>query len=310
MRKLSKLFIVLLSLLYCLSACATPPKTETEIPPVATSSFEPQPEKWSVVTIGDMSESNYISMPEYYNNLTYEQALEIAQQNIKHQHYELLWGEPNIISPDGIYTVYLSNKDDLVNGFLDIMLLNIVTQEETVLFRTQFVSTPTYPLWWIDAKRFVYEQDGLYYICDITSPKDIEMLEVYGNQPVIVAYDEVTFVYVEDSEKFEEQPRIISSVDGAQNPLKVFSYKNFLLYETAINNSLRFLILKSRLSLESADRNLIIYDYGNDVIFELLPPVIPDAETIYPVDFFWRENSLIVHFQVDYEDETWMYPFT
>ncbi len=250
-----------------------------------------------------------LSLPERFNGYTYRDSLHIALSNIDNPSYELVWGEPTVISPNKEYAVYISNKTDLIDGNFSIMLFNTISNEEIALIDLKS-QVPAYPLWWIDNKRFVYEYDEKYYVCDIESPSDTSELTLYGEQPTILAYDLDTVMYIEN--EYEHTTRQIAKItdDNQCENIAIFTDdQGALMLESAVSDALHLVAMKGRGSEDSVARYVTIFDYEQNKYAKLPPPQINGAQTINAIDFSWQGNDLVVRYNVDGIEQEWIYCF-
>jgi len=274
--------------------------------------FDLRQDNWSRCPVTDRDAGKQITVPERYNGYTFQEALQIALRNIDDPHYELVWGEPTVVSPDGKYTVYISNKTDLIGGTFSFMLLNISSDQESVLFSLGDDPIPAYPLWWIDNTRFVYEHNGAYHICNVEPPTQRTEISLKGEKPVMLAYDGSTCLYIENGEGLENAPRQIAVIgaDGQTETIAEFTEEQgTLMRESAISEALHLAVMKGRLSADTGERYIRLYDFEHDRSALLPPPPIDGAEQIHAVDLYWQGADLIVHYNVDDISQKWTYHF-
>ena len=291
-------FILLFTFLAILTACKV---NNNSIPTFSQ-------DRWSYVGTDIANPAKDISVLEQYNGYTYQQSVDIALSYFADDpYYELVWGTPTVISPDGSRALYCSNKADLTSSSYAMMMLDISSESESVLFQSDSISL--YPLWWVDNNRFVYEKDGDYYISNIAAPAEGTLIHLEGAAPYIWAYNGTTFIYSKDPHDTAKKIAKISD-DNIVNNIAAFEEdKESLMAESAISESLHLAVFKNRVSAASFDRDLIMYDYQNNAAFELLPPDIENIKSIYAIDFFWSDTKLIVNYEVDNESQYWAYQF-
>ena len=124
---MKKIIITLVSVfLLVLTSCQTVGEGSAE------DVFNFRQDNWSLVHDSDFSAIKEVYVPESYNGYTYQEVLALALSKIDDPYYELVWGEPTVISPNGEYAVYISNKPDVVNGVFSFMLLKINLNQESV----------------------------------------------------------------------------------------------------------------------------------------------------------------------------------
>ena len=252
-----------------------------------------------------------LSLPELFNGYTYQDSLNIALSNIENPSYELVWGEPTVVSPNKEYAVYISNKADLISGNFSIMLFNTISNEEIVLIDLKS-QIPAYPLWWIDNKRFVYEYDENYYVCDIESPSDSSKLTLYGDHSTILAYDLDTVMYIENEYEPEHATRQIAEITDDNRCKNIATFtddQGMLMLESALSDTLHLVAMKGRVSEDSGARYVIIFDYEQNKYAKLPPPQINNAQTINAIDFSWQGGDLMVRYNVDGIEQEWIYRF-
>jgi hypothetical protein len=270
--------------------------------------FDFRQDNWSLVQDSDTPQHTEVVPPERWNGYTYQEALEIAVDNIDDPHYELVWGEPRVLSPDGSYAVYISNKDDLVSGRFSLLLLDIPANQERVICHLGDDQAFAYPLWWIDNDRFVYEQGGTYFLCDIRSTEEPISLPLDGEVPVILAYDGSTFLYEEQGAGLR-QIAAITADNRCELVATVAEEQGSWMAESAINETLRLAVMKVRLLADTGERALWVYDYVGGSAAELPDPAIDGAKQIQAIDLEWKGTDLVVHYQVDETEQTWLYAF-
>lgn len=275
--------------------------------------FNFRQDNWSLMHDSDFSPNKEVYVPESYNGYTYQEALALALSKIDNPYYELVWGEPTVISPNGEYAVYSSNKPDLVNGVFSFMLLEINSNQESVLFNLGTNRMPAYPLWWVDDSRFVYEHNGAYYICGIESPTEQILLSLEGEKPAILAYDSSTFLYVKNADNIGDGTRQIAVITANNQCEAIADFteeQGTLMRESAISETLHLAVMKGRLSADTDERYIRVYDYERDEYAQLTPPLIDEAKHINAVDFYWEGADLVVQYNVDDLDQEWAYHFS
>ena len=206
----------------------------------------------------------------------------------------------------------ISNKPDVVNGVFSFMLLKINLNQESVLFNLGSNRTPAYPLWWVDDSRFVYEYNGAYYICSIESPTEQILLSLEGEEPVILAYDGSTFLYVKNADNIGDGTRQIAVITADNQCEEIADFaeeQGTLMRESAINEMLHLAVMKGRLSADTDERYIRVYDYERDEYAQLPNPLIDNAKNVNAVDFYWEGTNLEVQYIVDDLVQEWSYHF-
>ena len=117
MKKTLLAAICSLGLLVGLAGCGAPTEEQTGTESVSLVFKE---ENWSYVETEFPTLADEIPVPEVYNGYTYEEACEVLerQRPLAQYDYGLTWGYPQIVSPNGQYTVY-----DSIQRRLGILLL-------------------------------------------------------------------------------------------------------------------------------------------------------------------------------------------
>lgn len=304
---MKKIIITLVSVfLLVLTSCQTVGEGSAE------DVFNFRQDNWSLVHDSDFSAIKEVYVPESYNGYTYQEVLALALSKIDDPYYELVWGEPTVISPNGEYAVYISNKPDVVNGVFSFMLLKINLNQESVLFNLGSNRTPAYPLWWVDDSRFVYEYNGAYYICSIESPTEQILLSLEGEEPVILAYDGSTFLYVKNADNIGDGTRQIAVITADNQCEEIADFaeeQGTLMRESAINEMLHLAVMKGRLSADTDERYIRVYDYERDEYAQLPNPLIDNVKNVNAVDFYWEGTNLEVQYIVDDLVQEWSYHF-
>ena len=272
---MKKIIITLVSVfLLVLTSCQTVGEGSAE------DVFIFRQDNWSLVHDSDFSAIKEVYVPESYNGYTYQEVLALALSKIDDPYYELVWGEPTVISPNGEYAVYISNKPDVVNGVFSFMLLKINLNQESVLFNLGSNRTPAYPLWWVDDSRFVYEYNGAYYV------KNADNIGDGTRQIAVITADN----QCEEIADFAEE-------------------QGTLMRESAINEMLHLAVMKGRLSADTDERYIRVYDYERDEYAQLPNPLIDNAKNVNAVDFYWEGTNLEVQYIVDDLVQEWSYHF-
>lgn len=95
---MKKIIITLVSVfLLVLTSCQTVGEGSAE------DVFNFRQDNWSLVHDSDFSAIKEVYVPESYNGYTYQEVLALALSKIDDPYYELVWGEPTVISPNGEY---------------------------------------------------------------------------------------------------------------------------------------------------------------------------------------------------------------
>ena len=301
-----------LGLLAGLAGCGAPTEEQAATKSV---SLVFQAENWSYVETEFPTLADEIPVPEAYNGYTYEEACEVLerQRPLSQYDYGLTWGYPQIVSSNGQYTVYGSNKDDLESFFYNMMILDLNTMEERVLFCTESDTTYPHPIWWIDDSRFVYEIDMRYYVCNIETPEDRIELPLEGEMPAIPAYDGGTLACVRNAGNFYDEPLVVATIaedDTLELIAEIPKYPGWFIAEASLSEPLNLAALLCYCLPNTNTRYLSVHDYISGETLELPAPTAMEEKNGVPCFVFWRDTSLLVAFIVDDESQIWQYTFS
>lgn len=293
-----RLVIFLGALLLALAACA----------PAGESSPTPAPASGALSWRYEGTEPPQVSevpVPETYRGRTYDQVLAAALEYNQGPSYELVWGSPSGTSPGGTRAVYAANKDDLTRPELAMMLLNLSTGEERMLFQTE--SRMLYPRGWLDEDRFLYEEDGAYFLCGLSAPENLLPLSLPGDKPVLLAQDGGVLIYAEDADALDRSPRFLARVteSGSVEVLAEYSPGSaFLMAECAVSEAQHTAAFKVRESNDSPERGLVLFDYESGEAVPVPSPAGEDGGAVSVISFWWDGPDLVAECRAGSGGET------
>lgn len=231
----------------------------------------------------------------------------------------LVWATDGLVSPNGDYATYLSNKDcigDKQTGGMSIYLLDIKTGEERILMKGEDGQSYS-ALWWIDntsifCQRISHSTDSAYVICKLTG--ESIPVPLVGSAPGVRAHQGNFFAY-SDPENNETSIRIAYiNEKGALVEYKEYKQsQGYLMGECAISSDHTKMVLKVRPDHNSATRSIVIWDFESGNIYELHNPKVEGAKNVSASSYTWDKEFLQVDFLVESEkdqhNELWQYRY-
>ena len=118
--------------------------------------------------------------------------------------------------------------------------------------------------------------------------------------------------YVKNADNIGDGTRQIAVITADNQCEEIADFaeeQGTLMRESAINEMLHLAVMKGRLSADTDERYIRVYDYERDEYAQLTNPLIDNAKNVNAVDFYWEGTNLEVQYIVDDLVQEWSYHF-